>query len=48
MSAESADKNVQTDHVQEIQHIADFSGLASALLFIPVRRREATVETLIH
>ncbi len=25
MSAESADKNVQTDHVQEIQHIADFS-----------------------
>lgn len=25
MSAESADKNVQTDHVQEMQHIADFS-----------------------
>jgi hypothetical protein len=25
MSAESADKNVQTDHVQEIQHILDFS-----------------------
>jgi hypothetical protein len=25
MSAESADKNVQTDHVQETQHIADSS-----------------------
>ncbi len=37
MSAEfrqAVDKNVQTDHVQEIQHIADFSGLASALLFL--------------
>ena len=35
MSAESADKNVQTDHVQ-------------VCVAIPVRRREATVETLIH
>jgi hypothetical protein len=33
MSAESADKNVQTDHAQEIQHCRVL-GLASALLFL--------------